>query len=312
MIDQARRGGQYMRRGAVILLQLDHFGFGKILFELQDIGDLRPAPAVDRLVVIADAADILVALREQPQPEILRAVGVLIFVDQYIFKLVLVALEYLAMVFEQVQRVQQQVAEITGVQRFQPFLIERVEMLALAIVIALRLVGIEILRVEAAVLPLVDQTGEHPGGPALVVDFLGLDQLLEQANLVVGVENGEIALQADHLGMAAQHFRADAVEGAEPRHAFETLADDCPDPLLHLAGGLVGERYRENLAGPGFARVDDMGDSPGQGGGLAGPRAGEHQHRALAGEHGLALRRVQSFHIGWIGCLWLFDRFGHG
>ena len=44
MVDQAGGGSENMRSGAVILFQLDHRSFRKILFEAQDIGDFRAAP----------------------------------------------------------------------------------------------------------------------------------------------------------------------------------------------------------------------------------------------------------------------------
>ena len=56
--DQVRGGGEDMSRAAVIPLQPDHLGARKIVVEAQDVVDLRPAPAVDRLVVVADAADV--------------------------------------------------------------------------------------------------------------------------------------------------------------------------------------------------------------------------------------------------------------
>ena len=58
--------------GAVVLLQPDDLGAGEVLLEAQDVADLGAAPAIDRLVVVADAADVAVRLRQQPQPEILR------------------------------------------------------------------------------------------------------------------------------------------------------------------------------------------------------------------------------------------------
>src|SRR4029077_8353520 len=44
---------------AIVALEADHFCAGKVVLEAQDVVDLGPAPAVDRLVVIADAADVL-------------------------------------------------------------------------------------------------------------------------------------------------------------------------------------------------------------------------------------------------------------
>jgi hypothetical protein len=45
-------------RRAVVALQPDDLGAGKIALEAQDVVDLGAAPAIDRLVVVADAADI--------------------------------------------------------------------------------------------------------------------------------------------------------------------------------------------------------------------------------------------------------------
>src|SRR3546814_461966 len=108
-------------------------------------------------------------------------------------------------------------------------------MLALAVGIGLLVGGIEIAGNEAAVLPLVDEARELARGPAFLVEPLGLDELLEDTELVVGVEDGEIALQPDQFGVAAEHLCRDAVEGAEPRHALDRVADHPPDALAHLA-----------------------------------------------------------------------------
>ncbi len=56
--DQVRGGGQDVGGRAVVALQPDDRGAGKILLEAQDVVDLGAAPAIDRLVVVADAADV--------------------------------------------------------------------------------------------------------------------------------------------------------------------------------------------------------------------------------------------------------------
>ena len=58
MRDQMRGGGEDVAGGAVVALQPDDLGAGKIVLEAQDVVDLRAAPAIDRLVVVADAADV--------------------------------------------------------------------------------------------------------------------------------------------------------------------------------------------------------------------------------------------------------------
>ena len=128
---------------------------------------------------------------------------------------------------------------------------------------------------------MVDQSGQYTRGPALLVDALGVEQLLDQPDLVGDVEDGEVALQADQLGVAAQDFHADGVEGAEPRHALDHLADVLADPLLHLARRLVGEGDGEDFGGAGAAEAEDMRDARGQHPRLAGSGAGQHQHRAV-------------------------------
>ena len=56
--DQARGGGEDMAGRAVVAFEADDLGAGKVLLEAQDVVDLGAAPAVDRLVVVADAADV--------------------------------------------------------------------------------------------------------------------------------------------------------------------------------------------------------------------------------------------------------------
>ena len=102
-----------------------------------DFGDLlleyfRTAPAIDRLVVIADAADIATPLREQPQPQILRDIGILIFIDEDIFEALLILRKHIGIVLKQPQTFQQQIPEIDRIQHFQPGLIGGVDVLWLA------------------------------------------------------------------------------------------------------------------------------------------------------------------------------------
>jgi hypothetical protein len=93
----------------------------------------------------------------------------------------------------------------------------------------------------------VDDTGKNAGGPALLVDVLGFKELLDEPDLVIDVENGEIGLEADEFGMAAQDLHPDRMEGAEPWHALDRFAHHLADPKLHLARRLVGEGHGEDF-----------------------------------------------------------------
>src|SRR5438552_14331645 len=96
---------------------------------------------------------------------------------------------------------EQQVAELAGVQSFQTFLILRIELGTTADGESFGLAGVDLPRGPAAVLPAIDEPGELARGPALLVEVRRLNQLLQDAQLVIGVENGEVGLESDKLGV---------------------------------------------------------------------------------------------------------------
>src|SRR3546814_1396871 len=100
--------------------------------------------------------------------------------------------EHVAVRFQDDEHVEQEVAEVAGIERLQPRLIERIEMLPLAVGIGFPVGGIEVGGGQPAILPLVDQPRELARGPALFVEPVGLDQLLQDAKLVIGIEDREI------------------------------------------------------------------------------------------------------------------------
>src|ERR1700730_14391385 len=73
--DEMGSGRQDVAGGAIVALQADHLGAGKILLDTQDVVDLGAAPAIDRLVVVTDAADVLerAGLWKRPLTRPLRA-----------------------------------------------------------------------------------------------------------------------------------------------------------------------------------------------------------------------------------------------
>ena len=59
MGNQVRGGSEDVARRPVIAFESDHPGTREVVLETQDVVHLRSAPAVDRLVVVADATDVL-------------------------------------------------------------------------------------------------------------------------------------------------------------------------------------------------------------------------------------------------------------
>ena len=78
-----------MRR-AIVLLEANSFCVGKLFLEVEDVADVRAAPLVDRLVFVADDADILGPLSYETDQSKLELVCVLILVNENVAKLVVV------------------------------------------------------------------------------------------------------------------------------------------------------------------------------------------------------------------------------
>ena len=237
-------------------------------------------------------------------------VGILILVDQNVFELGVILGQHIRIGAEHVDRVHQQVAEIAGVEGFEPLLIIIVELAALAIGKGAGVAFGNVLGGQRLVLPAVDHHGKLAGRPALVVETLGLDQLLDEANDVIGIEDGEIALEADQFCMTAQQLDADGVERAEPWHALDRFADQMADALLHLARGLVGEGHGKDLRRIGAAGRQNVGNAGGENTRFAGSGTSQHEHRAFGGFHGAQLFRIEAFKVWLVG--WLAMAGGHG
>ena len=240
------------------------------------------------------------ALCEQAQPEILRDIGILIFVDEHIFEALLIGGQDVGILAEQAQIFEEKIAEIGGIQLFQAFLIEFVQLAAAAIGESTCFTHGDFVGGQAPIFPAIDEGGEGAGGPALFVNVLGLDHLLHQADLVVRIEDCEIGTQADQFGVAAENFGADGVKGAKPRHAFGNGAEQMPDPLFHLACRLVGEGDGENLGGERFASRNHVGDTGGENAGFACSGTCKNKNRAVNCFDRTALLGVQSVKIGCI------------
>ena len=205
--------------------------------------------------------------------------------------------QHLFMAGEDGQVVQQQVAEVAGVQGLQALLVEAVEGLALAggKVGALR--GRQLLGPKAAVLPLIDQAGEMLGSPPLDVDVFRLQQLADQPFLIVGVDDRVVGFQADQFGVPAQDLGGDGVEGAKPAQVFGRPADDRADAPTHFARRLVGEGDGQQLPGARLADSQQVRQPRGQHPRLAGSGPGQHQHRPFDRLDRLALLGVEASEI---------------
>ncbi len=116
-------------------------------------------------------------LREEPEPEILRDVGVLILVHQHVFKAVLIFAQNLRVFLKEAEAFEQQITEVSCVQNFEAFLVGSVEAYSFAIAEKLGIACGDFIWGEPSVLPTVNVGCQLAGGPALLVYTFRLDEL---------------------------------------------------------------------------------------------------------------------------------------
>ena len=117
--DDRVRGVEDQLRRAVVLLELDDRRVGPVALEVEDVADVRAAPAVDRLVVVADDREVAVLRGERLDPQVLRPVRVLVLVHVEVAPALLVAGEGLRRLLEQAHGIEQQVVEVDRVRLLQ-------------------------------------------------------------------------------------------------------------------------------------------------------------------------------------------------
>ena len=83
MADEVRGKGYYALGGAVVLLELYRPHVLIVVTEVENVADLRPAEAVDALVVVSHHDQLRPVSDQAVQHFELAAVGILVLVDEY-------------------------------------------------------------------------------------------------------------------------------------------------------------------------------------------------------------------------------------
>src|SRR5690606_28752468 len=99
-----------------------------VALEVLDVLDPRTAPAVDRLIVVADDERHDHGACEEAQPAVLDRVRVLEFVDEELLEAGAVMLEQIPVVAQELETAQQQLAEIDEPRIAAQRLVPRVEL----------------------------------------------------------------------------------------------------------------------------------------------------------------------------------------
>ena len=147
-------------------------------------------------------------------------------------------------------------------------------------------------RPEALVLLGVDEVLHLARRPAAIVDVEALQQSLDDALLVVGIDDLEVLRQPGFAPVTAQQPVGEAVEGADPQ-VVDGHAEQRLDTPAHLGRGLVGEGHGNEALRRQALDVDQPRRAVHEHSRLAASGAGNDQGRLGRGRDGLALRLVQ-------------------
>ena len=297
--------------GAVVLFQPDGDGIVEVAPILADVLDARAAPAVDRLVVIADHHQAGAGFRRHAgqvaQPGVLHGVGVLELVDQQVTEAALIVGEQAGVVAPQLVGAQQQLGKIHHVGAAAGLFVGHIHLqLGGEIQIADRL---DVLRTVAFILLAIDEPLQLARWPLFLVQPQLAHHALDQSQLVIGVEDLEVLAEAGFLPVCAQQTVRQPMEGADP-HAGRVYTEQFTNAQPHLGGSLVGEGNREDAVRAGVLDLDQPGDAVHQHPGLARAGTGQHQLATERSGDSLALGIIEGVeqkgevfaHCGILGC----------
>src|SRR3569623_2114976 len=288
--DQRIRRGEDGARRAVVFLEPQDARAREIHAVALYVLDERAAPAVDRLIVVADREQIRALAREQPQPGVLQTVGVLELVHQDMLKALAIMGENVGAVAQQFMRAQQQLGEVD-----QP---RAAAVLCVSLIDAQHLrreevaACVDVLRPQAFFFAAIDVPLYLARRPLRLVELEALQEPADQAILIVGVEDLKGLRQIGLAPVRAQQAMGEIVKRADP-HAADRDTEQLLDAAAHLGRGLVGEGHGEHAVGRGTFDPDQPGDAVHEHARLAAARARDHQHRAGRGSHCVALGVVE-------------------
>ena len=245
--DGVRRVQDRLRR-AVVLLEPDHACALELLFKREDVLDRRTAEFVDRLIVVADDADIFVSAREQRRQLVLQLVRVLILVDHDVVELLLVIGPHVLEGLEQLDGLEDDVVKVERVRLVQTLVVFLVELRDAVHAEIAGLPGVfgKRRRVLPPVLGLADDGQGQPRRQCLFVQVKIAEDILHHALGIARVVDREAA------GIAVQPVDLppqDAAAGRVERHGPDVhgvIAEQRLQPAFELVGGLVGERDGED------------------------------------------------------------------
>ena len=213
--DQVIGDAQDVLRAAVVPLELDDPATGVIVLELEDIRQVGPSPAVDRLVGVARDAKVGMIDREGSDDGVLSKVRVLVLIDEDVPVAAVEACPDVGVVLEDRHDVDEQVVEIDG-RRGPQLLLVGSEHPRVQQILLVSCSGPEHLGADQVVLGPADGRLDAFGGDAHPVADKLIHDVLDGAEAVGLVVDREPGIDPHQLGVNAQQPGAKAVERPHP------------------------------------------------------------------------------------------------
>ena len=286
------------RLGRAVVLVEDHdAGVGKVMLEGKDVGDVRGAPAVDGLVRVAHDTDVAVPGSKLLPEEILGYVGVLEFVDVYVFVAIGVLLDDVIALLEEVDRLHEDVIEVQRAVLLQDVLVARVD----ARSDLLEVVGDDRCKLAGALKLALGARyrGEYrPRRHPLGVEPQVAERAFDRRDLVGVVVDREPAGHADVLAVNAQNTRAYRVEGAQGYVVSRLVPHQAKHAIAHLPGGLVRERDGNDTPRTDALLPDEVSDAVRDDAGLAATRARQDKQGAVGVFDCITLAGIEALEDG--------------
>ena len=234
---------------AVVLFEFHDRRIRPVALEVENVPDIRAAPAVDRLVVVPDDRQVVVTGGEGLDPEVLRPVRVLVLVDVEVAPTFLVLLEGRRRFLEEPERLEEEVVEVEGIRA-----LERVPIFTRQPRdLDQRARGDphrrNLGRVHHVVLGAADRTENGLWTCfALGLHALLAQDLLHELVLVVRVVDQEPSIEANRLAIAPEQACTQGMERAG-LDLLARLSNEPDDPLAELSRGPIRERHGQDPPG---------------------------------------------------------------
>ena len=267
-----------------------------------NILDCSASEAVNALVVVTYNANIVIFACEKISKHILCIRSVLILVNNYVLKLVLISFQNIGIFLEKSNRVENHIVKIHCV-RTQKFLLIITVTFGNFGFSEIVLIGVLVFsRINKAVFCTAYLRQNRTVIEELVINSEIFLHTLHNTLLVVGVVNCKVLCVAEPVTETAKHTAAHTVESLRPNIVC-LRTDSVFKSFFKFACRLVGKGDCKHLPRTGIAVFDDMFNSLYNSCGFARTGTCNNKHRSVNSVDNLLLLTI------WLYCVFVHNKY---